>query len=177
MKRLFKILFYPAAVLLMVVYFAPKQQLYYQAEAMARDLGVIFSAETARDTGFGLQLSEGTLYYQDLQIADFERINLRVLLLSNRLDVAPFEFSEAMHAFVPGGVSEASVAHHVFDPMRVHLSAKGTFGSLEGTVHLLNRELNVTLMPSDTLQQSGKAFWLKQFKKDSKGGYHYEMAL
>lgn len=174
MKRVLMFLIYVTVFVAALIYFAPKQQLYYMAEREAHPFGVIFSEEMSIDKGFGLNIEKGRLFYQDLEIASMQRISITPLLIFNRIDIAPFEFSEAMHAFVPGSVSSAVISHSVIDPFRIHVDAEGDFGTLTGVVHLKETNVSVILHPSDTLKKGGSAFWLKKLKQDTNGGYIYE---
>ena len=66
MKRLRNLLLYFLTALALIVFFAPKRQLYYLGETALQPYGVVLSGEFVDDRGFSLALENGALYYQDL---------------------------------------------------------------------------------------------------------------
>ena len=176
MKRIGTVIFYIAAVVLMIIFFTPKRQLYYLGEKLAQEQGVVLSGEGVFDEGLALSLEDGTLYYQDLEIAKLNEVSILPLIVFNAIDVAPFSFSQEMQRFVPGTVEHIRVMQSAIDPLHVHVSASGDFGRLEGIVGLKDRNASLTLKPSKSLLTSGVA-WLHELKKQPNGEYTYEIAF
>lgn len=175
MKRLAKALFYTVLFFALVLFFLPKAALYYQAETLLKAQKIILSGERADDTGIQLVLEGGSLYYEDLKVADLERITLTPGILYNRLSVAPFAFSSQMAAFVPANVAGLSLRYTVLDPLHVTFEGSGDFGEASGAVDLIGRTVHLDLRPSAQLLAK-KPFWLKQMKKTEGGDYRYESA-
>lgn len=173
MRRLGKLLIWTLVFVMLVLFFLPKKALYFEGERLLEPQHVTLSGERAEDTGFGLRLSGGSLYYEDLEVAELETVTVTPWLLYNRLSVAPLRLSPAMKSFLPGTIDGADVIYSVFDPLHVRLEASGGFGTLSGTIGLSDRQIRFDLLPSKQLQQM-KPFWLKQFKKTKEGGYRYE---
>lgn len=175
MKRLRNALGYLLLALVMLLFFAPKRQLWYLAEDALKPYGVVLSGEYVSDNGFSLSLENGTLYYDDLKIATLGEVDVTPLLVYNAVTVAPFTFADDMQAFLPGEVEEMKLSYSLVDPVRVHLKAEGEFGSLTGLVNLMHRDGNLTLSPSPELLAK-KPLWLKELKKQASGAYTYEVA-
>lgn len=173
MKRLRILLLYLTVILALLLFFAPKRQLYYLAEKNLAPYGVVLSGESIHDWGWVFALKNGALYYDDLFIANLNEISLMPLLVYNSLSFSSFALSEDMQQFLPGTISELRVYHSVVDPLRLRLSGFGDFGEIDGSVHLLDRNASLTLNPSATLLESN-AIWLKQLKKQPSGEYLYE---
>ena len=173
MKRIGKFFFYVIVFLALAVFFAPKRQLYYLAEAKLQPYGAVLSGEFVDDRGYGLVLSGGTLYYEELEVAHPGKVTLLPLLVYNRLGVTSLTPSEEMRKFLPGQIDEAVLYQSVIDPLKLHMWASGGFGRLEGEFDLLSRHLRVSLAPTKALLSSG-AGWLREFKKQASGEYLYE---
>ncbi len=176
MKRLGKFLLYLTVFLVLVLFFAPKRQLYYFGESKLAPYGVVLSGEYVDDGGLSLSLKDGTLYYQDLEVAKLPEVTVLPLLVFNAVTVAPFSFSEQMQGFVPGTVDGIRVRQSLLDPLHVLVDASGDFGTLEGNIDLGARRVSLLLTPSKRLLES-KSFWLKELKKQQSGGYLYESAF
>lgn len=175
MKRLGIIVSYILLVAVLVIIFLPKRQLYYQAEATMQSEGIVLSAEKVKDTGLALVLRGGTLYYQDLKIAELSEVQLQPWMVYNRLSVAPFTFSDAMQQFVPGTVDSIEIVYALTAPTQVTVHARGDFGKLAGQVDLLHSKIALTLVPSSQLSER-KPPWLRELKKAPSGEYSYEVA-
>lgn len=175
MKKLRAILIYLLLTVALVIFFSPKRQLYYFGESVAEPYGVVLSGEYVDDDGFALSLEGGTLYYQDLKIAQLGDVSILPLLLFNAVNIAPFSFSDEMQRFVPGTIDELQVYHSIVDPTRIHLKGMGEFGSVSGVADLLEHKVRIALKPSAALLDS-KAVWLKELKEQPTGEYLYEVA-
>ncbi len=172
-KRIGKFFFYIVLFLALAVFFSPKRQLYYLAESKLQPYGVVLSGEYVDDRGYGLVLSGGTLYYEDLEVAHLGDLTILPLLVYNRIGVTSLTPSDEMRKFLPGTVDEITVRQSVTDPLKVYLQASGGFGRLKGEFDLLSRHLRVSLTPAKALVSSGAA-WLREFKKQASGEYLYE---
>lgn len=175
MKRLGIITLYTLLIAVLVIFFLPKRQLYYQSESLLQSKGVVLSGEHVKDSGLALVLRGGTLYYQDLKIAELSEVKFRFLLLYNRLSVAPFTFSEAMQQFVPGTVDSLDIIYAVTVPTRIRIHARGDFGKLDGWIDLVQSKVHLTLLPSSQLSER-RPPWFRELKKGPSGEYQYEVA-
>ena len=173
MRRFRTLLFYVLLVVVTVVVFSPKRQLYYFGESLLKPYGVVLSGERVVDNGLSLSLEDGVLYFQDLKIAQLESVTLRPMILFNTIDIVPFSVAEDIQRFVPGTIT-MKIYHSVIDPIHIHLEGTGTFGSIGGTVDLWRHKIALTLMPSKTLMES-RPSWLKEMKKQPSGEYLYEV--
>jgi len=170
-----KTLLFLLAFIALVIFFSPKVQLYYKAEAILADNNVILSEETAKDRGFIFSIEGGRLYYDDLEVAQLNEITLLPLVFFNRLSVAPFAFSKEMQGFVPGMVTKMYIQYSIIDPVHIVCEAEGDFGTFRGSVAFLDKNISMGLVPSEKLLQS-RPPWLRQLKKDKGGVYRYESA-
>lgn len=173
MKRLGKIVIYFFVTIGLLLFFLPKVNLYYQGEAILEKYKVVLSQEQLSDQGFGLKISDGILYYDDLIVAKIEEIEIRSLLVYNSLDIAPFSLSKDMEQFIPVAMNSLNITHSVFNPLHVKIEGEGDFGLLEGDISLYDRKISLLLTPSATFTKM-RPFWLKRMKKTTEGDYRYE---
>jgi len=175
MKRMKKALFYFLIAVGLVLFFLPKTQLYYGLEGMLKPYNVFISGEVVHDYGWNMVLKEGTLAYDDLNVATFDAVSVTPLLIYNAVTVDPVLLAEDMDQFLPRSIETIRIVHSIFNPLHVSIVAEGEFGTLEGDVALLDRNVSLLLNPSKALMDR-KPFWLGRLKKDSEGGYRYETA-
>jgi hypothetical protein len=173
MKLIMKIFAYILLVIMMIIFFLPKINLYYKAEELLENYKVVLSAELPSDSGFRFKISDGTLYFDDLVVAKNSEITITPLLVYNSVDVKAFSFSEDMKQFTPLGVDGISLRHSIFDPLHVKIQGSGDFGSLDGKISILDKNISLILTPSPQLIKQ-KPFWLRKMKKNSQGDYTYE---
>jgi len=173
MRKLGKFFGYTLVFVLLVLFFLPKRQLYYEAEKLLQKEGIVLSGEQAHDTGLGLTVTDGSLYFKDLRVAQLNAISVTPLLLYNSISVTPFRLSPAMKSFLPESIEGVTVRYTVFDPLHIVIEAEGAFGSLSGTIGLADRKIGLDLVPSKELR-SLRPFWLKEFKPTKEGGYRYD---
>lgn len=176
MRRLRNFLFYVVVVIALVIFFAPKRQLYYLGEKAAAAQNVVLSGESIHDWGWLFVLKDGKLYYDDLFIAKLNEVSVMPLLVFNSLNISSFVLSDEMQEFLPGTIQTLQIRHSVLRPLEVSLDGSGEFGELRGSVHLLDRNVTVSLNPSALLLEK-KPIWLNQLKKQPSGEYRYETAF
>ena len=173
MKKLFIFFAYLLITLYAVIFFAPKLQLYYQAETLLQKYNIAISKEIVQDRGFVTHIREGEIYFDDLRVAKIEHISLTTLLFYNALHVDAFSFADDMRRFVPLSVERIDLRYSITSPLHITLSAVGAFGELTGSVDLRARIVRLFLSPSKELLAK-KPFWLRKLKKSKEGGYIYE---
>ncbi|MEA3521473.1 MAG: hypothetical protein U9R50_00705 [Campylobacterota bacterium] len=173
MKRLGKLFIYLIVTLLLILFFLPKINLYYQAEVLLQKYKVTISQEKLSDKGFSFLIEEGVIYFDDLVVAKIDEVSIIPLLLYNSVTFSPFSFSEDMKRFIPLGIENLNITHSVVNPLHVKLEGSGDFGSLEGDIGLYERNISLVLNPSPLLIKQ-KPFWIKRMKKTAEGGYRYE---
>ena len=173
MKFLKKSILFLVALLGLTVFFAPKQQLYYQAEELLQTKNIVLSEEIANDKGFIFNIKGGSLYYDDLEVARLNEITFWPFLVFNRVAAAPFTFSDEMQSFVPGMITQLYLQYSILNPLKVTFYAEGNFGTLSGNVALIERKITLDLIASNELIKSAP-FWLRQLKKVEGGVYRYE---
>jgi len=172
MRRLKSGLLYSITFLLLLIFFAPKVYLYFAFEHAIEKQNIRISQEKVVDKGFNLSVTEGSLYYDDLNVGTFENITVLPLLFFNRIAIENFVFSDDMSRFAKGKLQNVNVTYHVITPLTVHLEAVGDVGVVSAELHVKDRNASIHLTPSPGLLKAAP-FWLKKMKKSSEGVYTY----
>lgn len=173
MRYILKPLAYMFTAIALIIFFMPKINMYYKAEELLENYKLTISGEKVVDDGFIFKVEDGTLYFDDLVVANFDEISIVPLVFYNSVDVKPFSLSDDMRQFIPLKVNNINITQTVVNPLHVKIDARGEFGSVSGDIDILNSKISLILMPSKLLLKK-RPFWLRQMKKDSQGGYRYE---
>jgi hypothetical protein len=159
-----------------LLYFSPKENIYYFAENQLKPQGVIIAQETVIDTGFSFRVENATVLYRSINVADIKTATFKIFLLFNKLNIENITLSRSAKNFVPLKVDEVNIKHYIVDPIHIYIDATGQFGQLDATYNLLQNSISVTLKPSKLLSTKYKNT-LNKFKKNESGELIYEQAL
>lgn len=172
MKRLRNALIYLLVFLTALLFFVPKENLYYLAERQAEPFGAVLDGETLNDRLFLLDAQGGTLFVKGIESASVGTLSFRLFGLYNRIDVTELRLAQAYGRFFPPEVDSIRVVHALWDPLHLRIEAEGAFGTAQAVVSLASRHVEATLQPSETLS-AGYAQTLRYLEKDESGGYRY----
>ncbi len=161
------------AGLVIIALLVPKINLYYQLEHLIKPYGVILSGEEMEDKRLWLSIKDGVLFYQQIESAKIETIDVMLFVLYDRIRAENIRLSSTLEGFLPPDIEHITLRYSVLDPLRVTLEGVGDFGELSGELLLRERSVKVTLKPS-LLMTKRFASTLKTLKRDNTGGYYYE---
>jgi len=164
---------YSAFFVLMVLFFIPKDSLYYFAEKELKKNGVIVSDEVVKDRGFTLELSDATLYVKAIKSAHIDSVEILPLLVFNSIDLHNIVLAKTFKVFVPQNIASVHIKHTIFDPLHIYATAKGDFGDAKAVVDTLKRVVHIDLSPSKKMLQEYKTA-LRELKKSKNGVYSYD---
>ena len=174
MKKVALFILYTTLFFALLIFFAPKENLYYQAEALLKRENIIISDEKVKDRGFSLELSDAKIYAMDgIQVARFEELTLRLLLAYNTLQVTNIELSSVAAKFIPTHVDHLNVKYTLLDPLHIKAEALGDFGKVSAVINLKTRLIHLKLEPS-RLMKSRYSSSMRMLKKSKQGAYTYE---
>ncbi len=161
------------AGLVIIALLVPKINLYYQLDHLIKPYGVILSGEEIEDKRLWLSIKDGVLFYQQIESAKIETIDVMLFVLYDQIRVENIRLSSTLEGFLPPEIEHITLRYSVLDPLKVTLEGVGDFGELSGELLLRERSMKVTLKPS-TLMTKRFASTLKTLKRDNTGGYYYE---
>lgn len=173
MKRIALYLLYTILFFGALLFFTPKESIYYFAEEQLKPLGVIIAHEEAVDHGFTLELTHIDLYVQKIKSAEIGSVRLGIFGLYNSASAADILLDKTFEAFFPPSIHRAELQQSLLDPLHINASAVGDFGEAEARVDLLERSVKVFLKPSRLMHTRYKST-LRQLKKTKEGDYSYD---
>lgn len=172
-KKLYKFLAFSLFFILAVMYFTPKVSVYYFAEEMLKEYGIIISKEEAVDNGLTLTLSHGIVSFKGIDSATLDELNIKLFGVYNSLDVNGVLLSSTAAAFVPLKIEHIEASYSVINPLYAIASAEGEFGSAELEFSILDNSIHLLLKPSKLMLQKYKST-LRNLKKNEEGEYVYD---
>ena len=164
---LYGILFFGA-----LLFFTPKENLYYFAEEQLKPLGVVIGYEEAVDHGFHLEILHSKLYIQKIKSANIASIDIGIFGLYNTVSIDNVLLDKTFEQFFPPLIERIDLYQSIFSPLSLNADAVGDFGEATATVNLLDRNVSVILKPSKMMRSRYKST-LKQLKKSKEGDYSY----
>jgi hypothetical protein len=176
-KKVAKFIAYVFFFLAMVIFFTPKTNLYYKAEQFLQNYKVTVGAESVKDNGFSLDVSDSVIYAVDgIESAKVDNISIMILGLYNSVSVENIVLASAAANFVPTKVDHLEATLSIINPINIALSGYGDFGEMFGSVNLKERHLSITLEPSKLMKQRFRNT-MKMLKKSETGAYVYEYSF
>lgn len=175
-KKLLYFFGYTLFFLAALLFFTPKEQLFYLAESSMKESNVYIYNETFYDNGFGFVLQDFDISFQSVKALHAMHAKFSFFGIFNKVAVEDIELSGALGSFMPLHVESVELSYSIFHPLAITLYAKGEFGEAHGSFALLEQEATLSLMPSQKMQNEFK-HTLKEFKKDQTGGYSYAKKL
>ena len=173
MKKIALFILYTLLFIGALLFFTPKESLYYYGEEQLKPLGVVLGYEEAIDHGFTLEIQHAKLYVQKIKSANIGSIEISTFLLYNSVTANNVVLDKTFEQFFPPLVEHVAITQSIFEPLNVNAEAVGDFGEATATVDLLERNISVILKPSKIMLSRYKNT-MRQLKKSKEGDYRYE---
>ena len=175
-RKIAKFFGYLAFFILTLMYFTPKESIYYLAEDELKKFGVVISGESVKDKGLTLEVEDATLNVESIESAKVKTLDMTFLFLFNSVHVENITLSSMAANFLPVHIQDVSISYNIFDPLHVNAHAIGEFGEAKATLSLLDRKATLKLEASKKMKSSfGQT--LNMLKRDQQGGYVYEQSF
>lgn len=167
-----KFLGYTLFFIASLLYFLPKAALYYALEKELQSYKVIISHETTIDSGFALNIDDGTLSISGIESATFSHAKIMPLIIYNELAIEDIRLSSAAKSFIPLQIASVALHYTIINPLEVAGSAVGEFGEASFSFDILERNMAVTLKPSERMNREF-THTLRNLKREQNGEYSY----
>lgn len=172
MLKTLKLLGYTLFFILLLIYFIPKESLYYFVEKELQKEQVVLSDEEIVENLFSLELRGAKLSYRTIESLEVEMISVDIFLLYNSISLEGIKLSSTASSFVPLHLKKIDFSYTIFDPLVVSAKADGEFGEAEGEFNILDRNITMVLTPSKLMLKNYKSS-LKNLSKNESGEYRY----
>jgi len=151
--------------------FMPKEELYFSLERVLVKQGVEINEAAIEENLFGLTLKDAVVYVKGIRIATVQEISFSTLLFYTKVEATGLAVDEGLKTMMPERAESIIVTHSILHPMRLSISAEGSFGKAEGTLSITQRTLHVDFTETKDIEAI-----LPQLKQGEKGWY-YETAF
>ena len=159
--------------LLALMYFAPKENIYFALENELKKHDVIISNEKINDSGFTLELNDAEIFFKSIKSAEIKAIDIKIFGVYNSLTLEGIKLSEAASSFLPLNVERVSITHSIFNPLNISIYELGENGEIEGSFNVMEMALRILFNPSELMLQEYKNS-MNKFKKSEDGSYGYD---
>jgi len=155
------------AIWFSVIVFMPKTELYYTLEKTLAKQDIKLNEKSIDEGLFSLTLKDVTVYVKGIALANIEELDFFTVLFYSSVDVVNLQVDEALHAKVPALTKEASFTHSLLSPLTLSVDANGSFGTIEGDIKLLNKEVRI-----DFVKVGDMSMIQPYLTKDEKGWFY-----
>ena len=177
MKKIVGFLLYSTLFFALLIFFLPKENLYYEGEKFIKPYNVIISDEEIQDRGFSLNLSHADIYAMDgIKLANIKELEIMILGLYNSINIENINLMATASSFVPTHIDFIRIRYSVLNPLKVTATAMGDFGEAKAEINLQERLVQVFVTPSKLMKTRFKNS-MKILKKSEGGIYLYEYRI
>jgi len=164
LKKLAKGFLFFIALLMLIIIFLPKKNLYYLLETELLKHKVIISDETTEDMYAYLDIKSGTIYYDGIEAGLVGEIKVFPFLFANLVNINNASFSNELSNIIPQKIENLKIYYTLIDPLNINIDGNGDFGSIFGFINISSRELFLELTPSEVMHTKYRGI-LQKFKK------------
>ncbi len=171
-KKIVIELFYLLLFLSALLYFLPKEHLYYLVQQTLQEQKITLTQKQLHETPFGIELHAVTLSYEGVPVAKIKDIRVTLFGLYDSVKAEGVELSSLASSYIPPKLSFVMANYSVLHPLAIDTVAQGVFGSLKAVLHLQEKKVLATVKPSHIFQTNyGRSLRYLHRKKD--GEYSY----
>jgi len=171
-KRIGKFFAYLFFFLGALLYFMPKESLYFLGEKELQKYHVVIAHESVKDRGFSLALRHLDLYVESIKSATIESVDIALFGLYNEVEADNIHLSSAVASMLPTKIEHVDIKYSVINPLNVTFTALGAFGTVQGVANIKERKIIARLKPSSLMLRNYRST-LRNFKKQANGEYKY----
>jgi hypothetical protein len=142
------------------VLFMPKDNLYYTLQNFLQKQNIYINSDIKNN--ISLNLKNGTVYYNKMDIAKFKKIYVFPFVFYNEIKAEKVTLNIGNYK-----INSLRAFYSIFFPVKIFIKGESNFGKIGGYVDLIKREAKIYIY---NLTNSA----LKQFLiKDKKGYFYY----
>jgi hypothetical protein len=157
MKKFFLFLL---GFLIGVLVFMPKDNLYYTFQWLLKKENIYINSDIKN--GISLDLKNGTVYYNKMDISKFKKISVLPFIFYNEINGKDIVLNIGNYK-----LNSLKAVYTVFYPVKIFVKGDSNFGKLDGFIDLIKKEVKIYIL--NLTDNSVKSF----LRKDKKGYYYY----
>ncbi|WP_373003698.1 hypothetical protein [Sulfurimonas sp.] len=164
---------YTLFFMLALMYFTPKDSIYFSFEEKIKQVDVVISNEQVKDSGFTLNITDADISFKSISSAKVSKTSVTIFALYNSVNLKGITLSSTAKSFAPLNIESVNVVYSIFNPLYATIEAVGEFGELEGEFNIADNSLHLKLKPSQEMLKSYQNS-LKQLSKTKNGDFVYD---
>ncbi len=169
-----KFIIYFIIIYLSLIFFMPKENLWFTVEHFLKKDSLIVSNEKVKDFGFLLDIKGGNLYFEDLKVAKIEDFKVFPYIFYNLFLVKNINTTKEVENIINLKVKNLKLYQSIIKPFKVFIKGEANIGEIKGFLDLKRKALKLVLTPLASFQN--KKSLLRFFKK-TKEGFVYEYSF
>ena len=164
---------YAIFFMLAIMYFTPKDSIYFSFEEKLKHLDVVISSEQVEDSGFTLNITDADLSFKSISSAKINQSSITVFALYNSVSLKGITLSSTAKSFAPLNIESVNVVYSIVNPLNASIKAVGEFGELEGEFNIVDSSLHLELKPSQKMLKNYQSS-LRKLSKTENGEFVYD---
>jgi len=176
MVRILRFFAYFSFLIMALIYFSPKNNMYYLLEKELKSESLIVNNELVNDKGFTLNIKNATILTNSILIAEVMNIDFNFFIFYNSININTITLNEISKSLIPLNIQKVDIYYSIVNPLNILLSGEGEFGKFKAKFNMLNQILDIKLEPSKLMKSKYKNT-LRKFKKSENGEYIYEKTI
>jgi len=166
-KTFLLLLFFWMALLV----FMPKEEIYFRLEKELTKQEIEINESAVEETLTGLVLKDPVIYVKGIKVATADQITFFTVLFYTKIMVSGVQVDESLKNMIPERVETLVLTHTVVDPIHITLFAKGSFGTVDGSISLKERTVHIDFTETKEIST------IKSSLKKGEKGWYYETAF
>jgi len=171
-KVFLKYVLYLLFFIVTLIFFLPKENLYYLLEKKLVERNIIISKENIENKRFSFSINAPTVFYNEMEVLKIADINIVTSLITSNINMNNIKITSEFKSFIPENIDFIEMKYSIFNPLIVEWNSKGEFGILMGEVDLLKSRLTFHLKASKKMESLYKNILIQM--KLEQGEYVYE---
>jgi len=163
-----KIFFSLVVLWIAILFFMPKQMLYYKLEEVLAKNDIKINEKRVEEGLFSFKVYDSKIFVKGIELASVKEINFFTLLFYTKINIKDLELDSSLQNMAPTQIDTSSVTHALWNPVNININAEGPFGGVVGTAALMNRTLRLDFNETNQIQM------LKANLKQDEKGWFYE---
>ena len=156
-----------------LMYFTPKDSIYFFLEEKLKKVDIVISSEQVNDSGFSLKIADADIYFKSISSANINEASIRVFAIYNSINFKNITLSKTAKSFAPLNIASVQAVYSILNPLNAKINAIGDFGILEAQYNILDKTLNLVLKPSKNMLKNYK-HTLRKLSKTKNGEFIYD---
>ena len=154
-----------------LIFFLPKQPLYFAFERFLKTRQVVIAGERVRERPFSLSLEEGKIVAKGIEAAAFFDVTVRPWIVWNTLRVERLSIDRGFASWLPTSVESAALSYSPLHPYHIEVKARIGACVVTGRVDLRESTVRLRLLERAACEKTGR--WVRPFRKNGEGVFEY----